>query len=176
MKEVFWHPQIGFTMRHLLPDELFESLMDCSVTLCTLMQQCQANRSCKALTFRMEDFFHCYPSWPKIWVKLMKALKACLWTVAIVVAKPKRCRREKWYFVQDVLRGQGSKANEFLSFYSCALLPMAPARAALLKQWRKGDRLSRFWYNDLCNLYRMVGVCNSYSSANTKLNYSYCFS
>lgn len=57
MKEVFWHPQIGFTMRHLLLDELFESLMDCSVTLCTLMQQCQANRSCKALTFRMEDFF-----------------------------------------------------------------------------------------------------------------------
>lgn len=56
MKEVFWHPQIGFTMPHLLPDELFESLMDCSVTLCTLMQQCQANRSCKALTFRMEDF------------------------------------------------------------------------------------------------------------------------
>jgi len=44
-----------------------------------------------------------------------------------------------------VLRGQGSKANEFLSFYSCALLPMAPARAALLKQWRKGDRLSRFF-------------------------------
>ena len=45
MKEIFWHLQIGFTMRHLLPDEIFESLMDCSVTHCTLMQQYQANRS-----------------------------------------------------------------------------------------------------------------------------------
>ena len=77
--------------------------------------------------------------------------------MTIVVAKPKRCLEKNDTLYKTCLVDK--EVKQFHSFYSCALLPMAPARVALLKQWRKGDRLSRFWCNDLCNLTLSYGWC-----------------